>query len=102
MRILIQCTKETMEVIKTELLAKFSGEYTIEKENQTDYSLTAAVDPHLFRGISEIFTASKKSKEMYKGCHLEIIEQSIKKDSASDINQFEEVKEPEIHVEQIE
>jgi len=56
------------------------NEYEIEKviddQSNNTFSIQAAIDPHLFRGISDIF---KNNKNFYSQCHIEIMEQSIKK-----------------------
>ena len=49
-------------------------EFIIQKEClQENFSILAAIDPQLFRGINDVFT-SKEEKEFYENCHIEIRE----------------------------
>ena len=60
------------------------GEFLIQKEIESDpnFSILAAIEPQLFRGINDVFT-NKNDKEFYEGCHLEIREQAIKNEKTN-------------------
>ena len=51
------------------------------------FNLRLAIDPHLFRGISDLFT---REKELYSKCNIEVLEQSITKEET--LEKEEEVK----------
>ena len=52
---------------------KFKGEFTkdeVKCENPDNYSVLCSVEPHLFRGINDIFSGSKEDKKFYSKCHV--------------------------------
>jgi len=52
-----------------------------------------AIEPHLFRGINEqIFQKTKEDKKVFEGAHIEIRDQSIKKEAAFHHQEEEEKK----------
>lgn len=48
---------------------KYPGEFVIESVNQTLFTITAAVEQNLYRGINDLLASDK---DFYAKCHIEI------------------------------
>ena len=55
---------------------KFTGEFDVENEiadaETNTFTVQMRVEQHLFRGINDIFSKTKKDKQFYNDCHIEI------------------------------
>lgn len=96
MRVLASfCTKELMLRFKTEMQENFENDYTIEeikgeealkdqageeiKTQSEVFTIQMAIEPHLFRSINDqIFGKTKKEKQQWNECHMEVRDQCIK------------------------